>query len=713
MLVALVGKNKIYKITLPKVAVGNYWLSNKQGEKEIKLVNIKGELGKWQISSDNFVKIINAKWIEDKKRNIKSQYEQVINKITLKEYTMYYVQLGNSDELYILYCAPAYEDNFTHLDIKNTSEILIGNGTNNHISYSNPLVKKTHARISLNNGRYIIENYDQEYGTFVNNIPVPKEGKILFNGDVIFIMGLRIIIMGKSIYINNPVNKVSYREENFTVEIKKNDYSYLKKEDTEDTELYTEDDYFARAPRISNIIECEKVKIDSPPAVQSKQEMPLILVLGSTLSMGLIMMVSIVMSIDGLISGTATGKETAFALIMAFAMLISMILFPILNVKYEKKQKKKYEEKRQKRYKDYINSKVKQIDKIMDKQRKILFDNYVSGEECASIILKKGPRLWERKIEEHDFLTVRLGIGDVPLDIDIQYPEEQFAMEDDNLIEILNTITKKSKTLKNAPITISLVEKNISALVIQNNENLIEKIMQSIIMQLIAFQSYQDLKFVFLLKKDDKKKWEYIKMLPHIWNSTRQIRFFTDDYNEMKEISMYLEEDLKNRMKYGENVDYKSFMPYYLIITDDYKKIENLKIIREVLKAKQNYGFSILCLTNNLIQLPNECKTFISLDNEKGTIFESEISSTNKKEFTFDTSQTFFFDKISQVLANIPIKNIGTGQNFLPSTYTFLEMFDVGRIEQLNILERWKTNNSTLSLQAPIGVDSARNANIT
>ena len=33
-------------------------------------------------------------------------------------------------------------------------------------------------------------------------------------------------------------------------------------------------------------------------------------------------------------------------------------------------------------------------------------------------------------------------------------------------------------------------------------------------------------------------------------------------------------------------------------------------------------------------------------------------------------------------------------------------MYDAGRIEQLNILQRWMTNDSTKSLQAPIGIDT-------
>lgn len=532
--------------------------------------------------------------------------------------------------------------------------------------------------------------------------------KLLFNGDVIFVMGLKIIIMGRSIFINNPSNMVTLDDKMFEKNNKEYDFSELEEEDDTDIEIYSEKDYFAKAPRITNIIEKEKVKIDSPPQVQNKEGMPMLLTLGSSLSMGAIMIISSFSTISGVVNGTASFQETVLSLVTSLIMLLGMILIPIIQTKYEKKQKIKYEEKRQERYKRYINSKAKLIDDIMKKQRKILFDNYISAEQCNEIIQTKNVRLWERNIEDYDFLTVRLGIGDVPLEIDIQYPEEQFTMEDDNLTEILSTIGNKSKILKEAPITISLAKRNNSALMIQDNEKLVEKFIQSLIMQLITFHSYEDLKLVFLLKEDKQKKWEHMKMLPHVWNNTKQIRFFADDYNDMQEISKYLEEELANRLNINEEIDYKSFVPYYLIITDDYKKIENLKIIKEILKTKINVGFSILCITDNLMKLPNECKTFISLDNNNnGIMFESEISATNQKKFKFDDSYTFFFEKVCKEISNIPIRYTASGQMMLPNSYSFLEMYNVGKIEQLNILQRWKLNDSTRTLQAPIGIDTS------
>ncbi len=706
MIATLIGKNVIYKTTLPEFIIGNYSI---QDNNDKKLINIESENGNWKIVSNNNFKIIDLKEIGKIKNKKLSEKVRgtTFKEVILNEYSIHYIIFNNSKEIWVLYCSPTCE-RFTHLDFNTSSEIFIGQDKKNHISYKCPCIKDKHTRIFYSNGMLLLENFDSDYGCFINNKPAGNKIRLLFNGDVVFIMGLKIIIMGKSIFINNPLNKIKFSDKIFTINLQEYDFTNLKEEDETDLEIYSEKDYFAKAPRITNIIEREKVKIDPPPQVQSKDGIPMILTMGSTLSMGAVMLISSFSTISGLVSGTASFQETAISLLTAVIMLIGMILIPIIQMKYEKKQKIKYEEKRQERYRKYINSKAELIDSIMDKQRKILFDNYLSAEQCNSIIQTRNSRLWERNIEDHDFLTLRLGIGDVPLEIDIEYPEEQFTMEDDNLVEILNTIGNKSKTLKNAPITVSLAKKNISALIVQDNEKLEEKFIQSLIMQLITFHSYEDLKIVFLVKEDKDKKWEHMKMLPHIWDNTKQIRFFADNYNDMQEISKYLEEELVNRLNVAEDIDYRSFIPYYLIITDDYKKVEKLKIITEILKIKINVGFSIFCITDNLMKLPNECKTFISLDsNNHGIMFESEISSTNQKEFKFDNSYTFFFEKICKEIADIPIKYTSSRSMTLPNSYSFLEMYDVGKIEQLNILQRWKQNDSTRSLQAPIGIDTS------
>lgn len=705
MIVTLIGKNVLYKTKLPKVAIGNYWITD---ENDKKLISIDGNGENWRIISNNNAKIIRPKSLTSLNvSRIAQTVENVIDETILKTYSMYYIYLKDyPTDVFVLYCAPEFEGDFTHLDIKSSQEILIGSGKECHIFYDNPLVKQVHARIFFSNGKLMLENFDEDFGTFVNNNPVDKGVKLLFNGDIIFIMGLKIIINGRSIYINNPFKRVGYSNDAFEINKTEVNIKDLEEDDDTDIKLYSEKDYFARAPRITNIIEPEKIIIDPPPQADNNETMPLIFLLGSSLSMGIIMIISMISTIDRLSSGSGALKSTILSIATSVIMLISILLIPLLSRKWEKKQKVKREKKRQTRYREYINSKIALIDKVMKKQKKILYENYISAEECAKIIINNGSRLWERRIDEEDFLEIRVGIGDLPLKADIQYPHIEFTMDDDNLIEILNTIVNKSKMIKDVPITISLTDKNIAALIVKDDERLTEKFTQNLIIQLVALHSYEDLKLVFLLNEDKTTKWEHLKTLPHIWDNAKQIRFWAENYDDMKEISSYLEAEFSNRLENGE-FDYKQTSPYYLIITNDYKKIENLRIVSQILDTKANLGFGIFCITNNLLNLPNGCKAFINLENNKGTMFENEISSTNQQKFVFDSSYTFFFERIGRQLSNIPIKYTVKSKIALPENYNFLEMYDAGRIEQLNILERWQTSNSTKTLQAPVGIDSA------
>lgn len=717
MLVVLIGGGKMHKIILPQVPSGNYVINDNNENLDKRLIEIEAQDGKWQVVSDYNARILNNKYVTVKEDQIEvmNSPEIFIKKVILKEYDMYALWIDNFKMVYILCCLPAYdENNWTCLEIKN-NQINIGRDNYNQICYKNNLVASKHAQIFQNNGRWILENYDKKYGTFLNGNLVYDKEVGLSNGDTIFIMGLKIIIMGNFLYINNPQGKCNYDINSLQIkEIKENQKIINNKEDDKYIELYSTKDYFYRSPRISKKLSKEKLKIDAPPAKKADEHMPLFLTLGSTLTMGVISIVSMISTFSRITSGNSSFGDNIVSIFSSMAMIISMLLIPLLTMKWEKARNVKYEEKRQKIYKQYINTKKKEIEQIKNKQRKSLFENYDTTEGCTKIILNKENRLWERIIEDEDFLSINLGIGDVPANIDITYPEKsEFSMEeDDNLIDLLNEFTEDVNILKDAPVIVSLKQEIITAYIDKDEENT-DKFIQNFLIQLMAFQSYSDLKLVFLLEKERLKKWEYIKLLPYVWNDARDFRFIEDDMKGMEEVSKYLEDEFYKRInpkqETSKNKDYKNFSPYYLIITDDYRKIENLKIINKILQEKVNIGFGIFCITNDIRKLPNECKSFIYVEGNQGRIFNSEASEESEIKFSFNNSDTFFFERIVKKISNIPIKYKITEKNSLPNNYSFLEMYKVGLIDQLNILDRWKNNDATLSLAAPIGINSFGN----
>jgi S-DNA-T family DNA segregation ATPase FtsK/SpoIIIE len=591
--------------------------------------------------------------------------------------------------------------------VKGFSSIDIGSDESADIFFNSILLSKLHARIIHKDDETQFECIDKEYGAYINGVKASSNCKIN-NGDIIFIMGLRIVSLGNHLFINNPLGQVKIGNKLHKNTIKVEDVNY--EDDDNDIQIYSEKDYFLRSPRITNIIGHEKVKIEAPPQAQNQDGVPILVTLGTSISMGMITLINTISTLRSITNGETTFQKALPQFAISIGLLISMLLIPVITKALDRKKKREYEKKRQVRYRAYISEKIEEINEIRHRQRDFLIDNYLSAGQCRKIIATKDSRLWERKNDDKDFLTIRLGVGTVPIDLSIEYPEKEFSMDDDELMDILNEVGQNEGNIQDAPITISLCQKNLSAIVIKDNYELTKSFLQSVLMQLITFHSYDDLKIVMLMNKNNSEAWESAKILPHLWNNQKQVRFFADSYDDMRELSQYLEEELNYRIenseKNGEDI-YKSFRPYYLIITDDYKTIRHLSFISKMIKTKINYGFSLLCLSNNLVDLPDECKTFICLDDDKGFMFESEMAEESKVDFRYARSEIYYFEDICKEIATIPIKYSMSDKMILRNTITFLEMYDVGRIEQLNVLQRWKTNDPTKSLAVPVGVDSA------
>ena len=708
MLIVLVGNNEMYRLILPKIPSGKYKITSNDGEHQ--LLEINSVNGKWQMRSTNIIKIMNSEYLKSKGNQvtITDLDNDIVSSLVMEKNT--YIRIYNDElkKLFVLFCLPEYSDNWKHLDIKEKQTISIGSTNNNTICYAADMVQPNHARISFINGKWTLENLDDQIGTFLNSNSLMDEKKVLSNGDNIFLMGLQIIIMQDSLYINQPfgqllLNQNLLQEHQPLVQKLIQD---LDEEELPTQELYKLSDYFEISPRIEENLALEPMEIAPPPARLEKDNMPLILTVGSTVGMGLISIFSFSSTIISVISGAQTLAESAFSILSSVIMLFAMLFLPFVSLRWQKKREKEYEKNRQEKYSEYIKTKVQEINKIKAEEKQILNQNYAKTEECISIIQSRDKRFWKRTVRDTDFLTVNLGNGTVEYFIGEpkDYKEEFSLEEDDNLINAAEELNKNLNTIEDAPVTFSLQKQKIAAIVDKDEVNL-DKFMKNLFIQLMAYQSYNQLKLVFLLDKDNLKKWEYVKMFPYVWNDEKDLRFFEDNRENMGEISSYLEAEYNERKRTIEK-DKGIKAPFYLIITDNYRKISNLKIISLINESDKNLGFSILCVANDIKKIPKECDTFVTLDGSEGALFHS-LEVEKETKFKFDNTKIYFLENVVKTIANIPIKSEKKGKADLPSSYSFLEMYNVGQIEQLNILDRWKNNDPTISLAAPVGINAA------
>ena len=694
MIIRLIKKSKIYNFSLPSKISGNYWIKDddKYGNSR-NLINVEAENGVWKIKSDFETKIMSG--------------NQVVDSAYLKDYSMYFLKINTDGEYVILYCSPTIEPQISKLHVNRSGAIIIGNDPGSHINYSYPLVSRQHAKLFYENGVWKIQDLNSKYGTYVNDIAISS--KMLEYGDIIFIMGLKIIVMQDFIVINNIGSIVGYDSNTFSLMnpvIQKHTVDDSNTDDEESIDFYKEEDYFFRSPRFKSKIEPVNISVEDPPASEKPNEMPAIYTVGPMLTMAMSSVTMGYSSLNGVIKGTTTMGEAAPTLVMTFAMVLTMLMWPMLSSRYQKKQQQKREELRQSKYTEYVNNKHQEILAQMKVQRQILVDNYLPLDMVASIIKTRKRNLWEREIKQEDFLDLRLGIGSTELQGDISFPQDRFSLEDDNLQQLVLKIASESRTLENVPISLSFVKNNLSAIIGEGKQK--QKFIEGLILQMIAFHSYEDLKIVLFTNEANASKWNYLKVLPHCWNNDKTIRYFATNQDEMKELSLYLEKELQHRKFNDDNTvsdrDYSMYIPYYMIITDDYKSVRDLEIIKDVCEQEINVGFSLSIISPRLTNLPNECKTFISIGDQKSGVFENELVSNKQKEFIADVNPNLDLFKYAELLSNIPIEIAKEDKN-IPESITFLEMYNVGMIDQLNILSRWKNNDPTKSLQVPIGLD--------
>lgn len=684
MIINLIKEERMFSLTLPHKVKGQYWVTDIDDNGNPRdLISIEAIDGEWVAKSNKLVTLIGAENLP-------------IEKTVLKPSNSFNLKIKNSDETVKLFTEiiDPSRQTFRKIVIKKADTLTIGRTSDNNIFFENIFVSGKHAQLSYNGSGWSINDLRSTNGTYVNGYKV--ENKDLSAGDLIYIMGLRIVVGHNFLAINNPDSLVKINSKSLA--------EYIPQTVANNQEIYDlpEKEHFFRPPRFHREIEHTEIKIDPPPQLQKIDAVPLALMLGPSLTMGLVSLSTGILSVTNVITNGGNITQALPTLMMSVSMLLGTVMWPILTKKYEKKLKVKNEKKRQEKYLAYLDHIRDEIKRKCKEQSDILSENFISPTECADRIANESTKLWERVSGQNDFLRLRLGLGTLPLDAEIKCPEKKFTMDDDNLQDAMFSLGNEPKELNNVPISVSFVE-NITV-GLYGEHFATKNMLKSFILQMISLHSYDELKIMMVVDEKDADEWNFIRPIPHFWNDEKNVRFFATNADEVKELSAYIDKNILSRNPESRQSDLE-YSPYYVIIFADKKLSEKCESLQQLLGIKNNIGCSILFATPALKDLPKETKMVVSLDYEKSKMFDKDDTSGTAITFVPDKINEAALDSLSQDIANIEL-DLGSQTYSLPNMLTFLEMFNVSKIDHLNSLTRWKENNPTITLRTPIGVDS-------
>jgi DNA segregation ATPase FtsK/SpoIIIE, S-DNA-T family len=124
-------------------------------------------------------------------------------------------------------------------------------------------------------------------------------------------------------------------------------------------------------------------------------------------------------------------------------------------------------------------------------------------------------RLWERRPNDDDFLSVRVGRGPVPLAAPVRLDTTAgpLAEHDQELLQVAESLVRRAGWLPGAPVTIPLRRHGVLA--VTGPPDRTRALARAVVCQLAAFHAPDDLRILATHPSTASPLWDWLEWLPH------------------------------------------------------------------------------------------------------------------------------------------------------------------------------------------------------
>ena len=589
---------------------------------------------------------------------------------------------------------------------------VIGRSPDAGVRYDAPEVSGGHARLTLRGDSFTLEDLGSTNGTLVNGHPLPaKSPRRLAVGDVVQIASFTCMIGHRYMVANCA----------FSVPLEASvpgaaviEHARLKEGSPDPVEPTGEERLFYPAPRLMHSVHRRAFTVDGPPQGKKRDEAPAIMKLGPSFIMGLTSVFMVASTVSRL-AGGADVMTTLPMLAMSISMIAGMLIWPLISKRYERKRDEREEARRESTYTDYLNAIEHTLQQECAAQAAVLAENRVTVPALLDRAAALSPELMNRTSAHSDFMDLRVGTGSLPLEADIRWPAEQFAVDRDRLLAKVIEVSHRPPQLTGVPLAFNPAEHYVAGIVGPRAEAW--AFARGLVVQLCALMSYQDVKLMLVADEAEKAEWGCMRTLPHLFDDAGRGRFLATTPEELMGLTMHLERELERRASQrGEEVIDAG--PRYVVLCANKALTDPSETIARLARLRGYRGISLVFMGEELKDLPRECAYVIDLT---GTIAAGAASSEGLAGACMfdraDVSGTMLpfapdievspehTDAFARCMARVRLDVPGQ-RTALPSSLGFLEMFEAGNVSQLNIASRWAGADASRTLQAPVGVDA-------
>ena len=595
--------------------------------------------------------------------------------VTIRPGELIAVRIGNEMRAAYLYAENADRRyaKYARCQMPDNGEYTVGSARDNFFSLVNPNVSLRHCKLTCRDRVWSVTDLGSRLGTFVNGKRTDEGTRKLAPGDVVSVLNQKFIVLPGLLAFN--AQNVDTSQLKGTVRPLK--VPPLPLDDPCAQQLPLR--YFRRHARFTSGVEGKDFSVTPPPApMKAAAEAPAYLSFGPAMVSGAAMLLAGMNPITGV------------------AMIASPVIFQNLGRQFGEKTRREQEARRQKMYDEYLGRLESELNALQNKQTAALRKQSPDPKVEAEHLLRDRGELWSRRPEHSDFMTLRLGLGNIPVMANIAFPQQTLDEADDPMREKLRELQNTPRILPSVPILLEL--ERYFSVGISGDRAVRASFAAQLIGQLVMHIGYDDMKLCLLGPLSGALS--ALRWLPHTWDNERLLHLTAKDKEELDQLLPSLDSVLERHRKdpLGGR-KYAVHEELVILITD--ADLAQSGALTRLLFDDSYERVHVITLASHL---PSRTDVAIGIRDGHGQMVWQDGNQRPKIDFTPDQPITGLLPPLVRLMANTLLDVQVNSSVVMPEVVPFLDLFGVHDVRQLNMLERWERADPARTLRTPIGV---------
>ena len=289
-----------------------------------------------------------------------------------------------------------------------------------------------------------------------------------------------------------------------------------------------------------------------------------------------------------------------------------------------------------------------------------------------------GPRLWERRHSDPDYLRLRVGLGELTASIKVE--ERRDKTDEEPAPRMLDLV----------PVWLDIQQLGVVG--VAGDPETAPPVAHWMVAQAALLHSPNDVRVTVLSDAEGENDWGWVRWLPHarLGGDPEALALGTQQDSvgrRLAELTALVDQRQANIR------DKVRSTPDVLVVLDGARRLRTLPAVVDLLRRGPAVGVMVLCVEDEVRQLPEECRAVVAC--AAGEVKILETASEGTAGITPDLVEIPWCETVARALAPLRDTTPEEEATGLPSSARLLEEIDLDPPTPEGIAARWRHGRTT------------------